>query len=187
MYAQGYDVELTDGKVHGYRENPYFNRAREHFCSHKHTPNDPTTKKPAIVEGTDGIYIGWDIFGEYAEMGSLIAKETVLGVLKCLLPDPVVKTNLPAQGVVTIMEKENTNIVHLLYASPVKRGKGVEIIEDITPIYGAEAWAKLDGKEVNRVYLAPQETEIPFTVEDGYVGFKVDKLECHQMVVVEYK
>ena len=50
-----------------------------------------------------------------------------------------------------------------------------------------EEMEKLDGKEVNRVYLAPQETEIPFTVEDGYVGFKVDKLECHQMVVVEYK
>ena len=187
MYAQGYDVEMKDGKVHGYRENPYFNRAREHFCSHKHTPNNPDTIKPAIVEGKDGIYIGWDIFGEYAEMGSLIAKETVLGVLKCLLPDPVVKTNLPAQGVVTIMEKENTNIVHLLYASPVKRGKGVEIIEDIVPVYDVEAWAKTNGKEVKRTYLAPQETEIPFTVEDGYVGFKVDKLECHQMVVVEYK
>ena len=187
MYAQGYNVELTEGKVHGYRENSYFNRTREHFCSHRHTPNNPDTIYPAIIEGADGIYISWDIFNEYAEMGSLIAKETVLGVLKYLLPDPVVKTNLPAQGVVTIMEKDNTNIVHLLYASPVKRGKGIEIIEDIIPIYEAEAWAKLDGREVKRVCLAPQETEIPFTVEDGYVGFKVDKLECHQMVVVEYK
>ena len=186
MYAQGYDVEVTNGKVHGYRENPYFNRTREHFCSHRHTPNDPTTLKPAIVEGTDGIYIGWDIFYEYAEMGSLIAKETVLGVLKYLLPKPIAKTNLPAQGVITIMEKENTNIVHLLYASPVKRGKDVEIIEDIIPIYDAEAGVRLDGKKVKRVYLAPQEEEIPFTVEDGYVGFRVHKLECHQMVVVEY-
>lgn len=31
MYAQGYDVEVTNGKVHGYRENPYFNRTRERF------------------------------------------------------------------------------------------------------------------------------------------------------------
>ena len=82
------------------------------------------------------------------------------------------------------MENGDQNIAHVLYASPVKRGKGVEIIEDIVPMYDTKVWVKRD-KPVKRVFLAPQEQDIPFTVEDGYVAFTVDKFECHQMVVIE--
>ncbi len=185
IMSQGYKVELTDGEVIGYRENPYFNRGLLHFCSHKHTPNDPETLQPAIVMGKDGAYISWDIFTEYAEVGSLVTKEMVLSVLEKLLPQPVLKTSLAAQGVATVMERDDAYVAHLLYVSPVKRGKGTEIIEDITPVFDIKASVKTD-KQIKRAYLAPQETEIPFTVEDGYVNFTVDKIECHQMVVLEF-
>lgn len=49
----------------------------------------------------------------------------------------------------------------MLYASPVKRGNGIEVIEDIVPVYDTEITVKTDRK-INRVYLAPQQEEIPF-------------------------
>ena len=88
------------------------------------------------------------------------------------------KTNLPAQGIVTLMKQSDRLICHLLYASPIKRGNGIEVIEDIVPIYDVD-------KKINKVYLAPQKEDIDFTYENGYISVKLDKIECHQMVVFE--
>ena len=105
-----------------------------------------------------------------------------------LLGDTItLKTNLGAQGVTTVMEQKDQNryINHLLYAIPVKRGEGIEIIEDIAPVYDIAVTLNFP-KEIKNVYLAPQKKPIPFTSEDGKVTFTVDKIDCHQMVVLEY-
>jgi hypothetical protein len=96
-------------------------------------------------------------------------------------------TNLPAQGVATLMDqkKERRLVNHLLYASPVKRGNGIEIIEDILPVYDIECQVR-PGKEIKKVYLAPQMEEIPFTQENGLVCYTVEKLWNHQIVVLDY-
>lgn len=184
MYCQGYNVESVTGEVLADRENPYFNRTAEHFCSHRHAPNNKAERFPAIVEGKDGAYIAWDIFDDYAVYGNIVNKQVVCYVLDKLLADKSLKTSLPAQGVVTLTKQENRKVAHLLYASPVRRGKNIEIIEDIIPVYDIDLAVKHDG-EVKRVYLAPQNVDIAYQVEDGYVKCKVDKLENHQMVVIE--
>ena len=188
FYSEGEVVELASGVELGKRENPYFNRDVEHFCSHRHTPNSSEYAGPGMAEGKDGIYIAWQVFGEYADVGSLILKRTVEYALKKLLGEEItLRTNLGAQGVVTVMEQkdEKRYINHLLYASPVKRGKDTEIIEDILPVLDTEVELKLK-KDIKKVYLAPQMKEIEFTKDNGIVKFKVDKFECHQMVVLDY-
>src|SRR5690606_17227759 len=110
------------------------------FCSHQHTPNSTNYGGPGMVESDNGIYIAWNVFEDYATKGSIVLKETVLHALKLLLPEKRIVTNLPAQGVTTLTEQKDHNryVNHLLYASPVKRGNGIEVIEDITPIYDVE-------------------------------------------------
>ena len=44
----------------------------------------------------------------------------------------------------------------------------------------------LGDKKINRIYLAPQMEEIPFTQENGLVRYTVEKLQNHQMVVLDY-
>ena len=120
--------------------------------------------------------------------GALIARETVVRVLDMLLGEnKTLVTNLPAQGVTTLMEQkeEKRYINHLLYAAPVKRGQRAEIIEDLIPIYETEVALKLD-KQPKRVYLAPQMKDIAFTYENGTLHYTVDKFTCHQMVVIDY-
>ena len=188
MYSQGEVTTLTSGEMLAKQENPYFNRTAEHFCSHQHTPNAEEFAGPGMSEGKDGIYINWQVFNEYAEKGSLILKKIVQYALDKLLGDTItLKTNLGAQGVTTVMEQKDQNryINHLLYAIPVKRGEGIEIIEDIAPVYDITVTLNLP-KEIKNVYLAPQKKPIPFTSEDGKVTFTVDKIDCHQMVVLEY-
>jgi len=191
VYEQSYDIDvLPEGKVVIHRENPYFNRSVFAFSSHQHTPNDPTASVPAATIGPDGAYIASDIFAEYANKGSITTKKMILGVLEMLLCESkTLKTNLPAQGVVTLMEQkaEKRYVNHVLYASPVKRGSNVEIIEDILPIYDVDISIKVPAVP-KRVYLAPENTDLAYNydAETGVVSYKLDKLFIHQMIVIDF-
>ena len=184
VYSKGYKIKDVTGAVLCHYENPYFNRTAEHFCSHQHTPNNPSDSHPVAVSGKDGIYIGYNIFEEYAAKGSITTKEIVCVLLDMLLPDKSVKTNLPAQGIVQLSKQNMRYILHALYASPVKRGETVEVIEDIVPLYNIDFSVKLPQKP-ERVYKAPQNTDIGFCYKDGEVEFTVDSFLCHQMIVFE--
>lgn len=185
MYEQGQTFEVTTGDVLGVREYPYFNRSTFSFCSHRQTPSAGKDSGPAMVRGKDGIYIAWELFSDYAQKGSLIDKRMVQYALDALLEgQKTVQTTLPAQGVLTLTEQENRNVLHLLYASPVKRGE-VEVIEDIVPLYGVEAAVRVN-RAAKRVYTAPDRAELPFDQENGVVRFEVPVVKGHQAVVIEY-
>lgn len=188
-YAEGQLVELDGGAELGRRENPYFNRDLFTFCSHRHTPNSGQYGGPAMVESSSGIYIAWNIFEEYAEHGSLFLKETVLYALEQLLSgNKTLETDLPAQGIVTLQHQksERRYVQHSLYASPVRRGKEIEIIEDVLPVYEVNVTVRVP-ETVSRVYLAPQMKELPFQVSGTAISYTVPKLDCHQIVVLEYE
>lgn len=188
IYSQAEKVSSCGENEYAKLEKPYFNRTSEHFCSHKHAPNSGEFEGTAICEGKDGIYISWQIFSEYAQWGSLIAKRIVCFALDKLLgEEKTLHTNLPSQGIVTLMnqEKEKRLILHMLYAAPVKRGVSTEIIEDIIPVYNTTV--KLTtGKKIKNMYLAPQMKKIEFEQNKETVSAKIDEFECHQMIVLDY-
>ena len=66
----------------------------------------------------------------------------------------------------------------------MRRGKAIEIIEDILPVYGTHVALRCDSAP-KRVYLAPQNVDIAFDWRNGYAHFDVDKFECHQMIAVQ--
>lgn len=175
-------LKNVSGEILGMRENPYFNRTAEHFCSHLHAPVNAADNGAGMVCGRDGIYISWNVFTEYDQNGALIHKRTVQHALDLLLGDSItLKTDFPAQGIVTLFKGEERLLCHLLYASPVKRGS-VEVIEDIIPIYNTKISLKTDG--VKSVKLVPQNTELEFSQKDGRVEFTVPKTDNHQMVEI---
>jgi hypothetical protein len=189
FYSEGQQIEVTeDGTILGYRETSYFNRELFAFCSHQHTPSTLHSSGPGMVESANGIYLAWNVFDDYAKKGSLALKETVLYAIDRLLGDKrSLETNLPAQGIVALTEQPHQKrlINHLLYAAPVRRGKNIEVIEDIIPLYDTKVAIRLS-RRATRVYLAPQQEELPFLIDDqGVLHYTVPKLECHQMVVIE--
>lgn len=192
MYSQSYAIEPQTnftGEVTAMRVDPYFNRGYGHFCSHQHTPYDRERVSPAVVISGGTAYIAWDIFAEYAQQGSLHLKNLVIDVLDRLLGrDKRFETTLGSYGVTTLtVQPEASRLVnHLLYAVPRRRGDGVEIIEDIQPVYGTQCALRLD-KEPQRVYLAPQGEDLSYDFGDGVLRYTVDHFSCHAMVVIELK
>ncbi len=151
---------------------------------------DPENVKDvdAMAEQIYANYCCRPLFGEYADHGSLIAKLLLHRTIDALIGDTkTIVTDLPVQGVTTVMEQpaENRLVHHLLYASPVRRGQGVEIIEDVLPVYNVHVTLRT-GKEPKRVYLASAEEDLPFTYAAGAVSYTLPKLYIHQMIVLEF-
>jgi len=185
MYSKGQKIENISAKELGFRENPFFNRSTFDFCSHQHTPSSNKSAGVAMVRNNKTIYISWEVFEDYATSGSIILKEMVKYSLDELLENnKTLKTNLPAQGVVSLTKQKSKYINHLLYAVPVKRGSNIEVIEDIVPLYDVVVEVKVD-KKIENVYLVPEMEYIDYVQEDNYVKYIVPKVENHQMVVLE--
>ena len=72
----------------------------------------------------------------------------------------------------------------MTYASPVKRGCA-EIIEDVTPIYNIPVKVNVPEK-IKRVYSPVNETEYSFIQNEEGIEFTVDKIECHNSIVIEF-
>jgi hypothetical protein len=188
MYSPGQRIELlAGGSSLGERLDPYFNRDVFTFSSHAHTPYTLTGSGPAMTVGKHGIYFAWNVFEEYAEKGSLVLRETIDYALNQLLPNRSLRTNLPAQGVVTLQKQEKNRrwINHLLYASPVRRGLSTEIIEDIVPLHHIEVEVRVP-HTVQTVTLAPSCDELAFEQQGEIVRYVVPTLHNHQMVVLTF-
>ena len=110
------------------------------------------------------------------------------------------ETSLPSQGRVSLMEQKNERryVAHALYANTILRGlKGewytdhirpsspVQVIEELNPLFEVKFTFRLP-KKIQRVTLEPQGVEIPFTERFGKVELTLDKLVCHQMIVLHY-
>ena len=188
IYSQAQKIELAGGKELAKHIKPYFNRTNDHFCSHRHAPSSGENYGAGVVAGKDGVVIPWNIFEEYAVHGALIAKEIVHFALSHLLGDKKrVQTNLPSKGISTLVDCDSFMRNHLLYASPIKRGEGVEIVEEILPVYDVQVKAWVGDKTIKSVYTVPQKQALSFKQEGEFVSYTLPKLENHQVVILDTK
>ena len=190
MYSQSYKIALDEGfagDVTMLCNDPYFNRTAEHFCSHNNTPYDrQKTDVGAFVTENVG-YIGWNIFSEYAEHGSVHLKYAVIDMIERLIGnDKTATTTLPSGGIFSLarQEAEGRLINQIAYAIPKVRGRHTEIIEDIPTLLNTQVSVKCD-KKPTRVYLAPAMEDLSFTYDNGTVSYTVPRIDCSALVVIE--
>ncbi len=178
--------DISEGQVVAYMQNPYFNRTLEHFCSHAHAPNNPEKTFPGAVINGNIAYIGWDIFTGYGNHGHLCFKELFTHIIKKMMGDEAtVFADVPDRAVVTYtkQEKENRNILHLLFAHTSVRGRSTEVIEDTVPLYDVHCSVKCDKKPL-KIALVPSGEELSFEYKNGRAEFTVPEVDIHQMVEI---
>ena len=59
------------------------------------------------------------------------------------------------------------------------------MIEDIIPIYDTEVNLRIN-ERVKNVYLAPEKINLDFVQNGNLLTYKVPKVDCHQMVIIDY-
>ena len=187
MRCEFNSFEVTDAEVVAKVQNPYFNRTAEHFCSHAHTPNDPAQTFAGAVIKNNVAYIGWDIFKAYEEHGHLCFKELFINILDRMLEgEKTVCADIPDRAVVTYtrQEKENRNILHLLFAHTTNRGRRTEVIEDTVPLYNVKCSVRCTAKP-SSISLVPSGENLDFEYADGMATFVVPKVDIHQMAEIK--
>jgi hypothetical protein len=181
-YEKAYKIEAT-GKVLAKKLSPYFTRRGIRYCSHAHTPYDPEKVSAGITEGKDGIYIASDLFSQYAKDGSLTARQLVAPLLDMLLGERTVITDLPTSGKAALYNKDGKTVCHLWYANTMKRGDGVEIVEDIVTLSKVTTSVKCPAKP-SKVVLQPANQELNFEYKDGRVFFEIKDFNCYEIVEI---
>jgi hypothetical protein len=168
---------------------PMFNRTWAHFCSHRNTPPGETIATPSAIQKCNLIYIAQPIFSMYNSDGMKLHRDYVLNCIERLYPRQ--KSLLAVDGLqscgrasVTHQEEENRDIIHLLYATPVKRGC-VEVIEDIVTTGKITVRYRCE-TEPKSVKLVPENKALKVKYAKGFVEFTVPSITMAQMVSVEY-
>jgi hypothetical protein len=153
-----------------------------------HTPNNPEENFCGAVITDNIAYIGWDIFSGYGTHGHLCFKELFTHIIKKMMGDEItVYAGVPDKAVVTFtrQEKENRNILHLIFAHTTVRGKNTEVIEDTVPLFNVECRIKCD-KMPKEITLVPNGKKLEFIFENGRAVFTVPEVDIHQMVEIAY-
>ena len=179
--------EVNGGEIVANMQNPYFNRTLEHFCSHMHAPNNPEESFPGAVISGNVAYIGWDIFTAYANHGHLCFKELFTHIVKKMMGNEItVFADVPDKAVVTYtkQEKENRNILHIVFAHTTVRGTNTEVIEDTVPLYNIKCSIKCDEKP-SGITLVPSGKELDFEFNNGRAEFTVPVVDIHAMVEIK--
>ncbi|HKJ91315.1 MAG TPA: hypothetical protein VJ960_09310, partial [Oceanipulchritudo sp.] len=192
-------IRLTTGAgaaSHANIHDPYFNRSWKHFCSHQHAPAQPEPNGySGIVATRNVVYFAHPLFTAFERSGQPLLKFTFRGALKRLLPDPLLHSNLPSSARATLsqQEKEKRFLLHIFYAQTQLRGSGMagwrgeqamEILEDAVPLHGVEVSLRL-GKAPVAIRSAYSGEDLDFLYSDGRARLRLEKVDLHELVVVE--
>lgn len=190
MYQRGLQVEPLEGaEVHCETKVPFFNRTREHYCSHMHAPVDPNKAGyPGVIQNRNTFYFVHPVFSQYAENAPYWVKRLVHNAINCLLPDPVLRHSGPSSVIATVnaQQEQDRTVVHLLHYIPETKCEKILVVEDIIPLYQTKVSVRED-RQVTKVTCVPELNELDFTSGNGRVEFIVPEINGHQMIELSFK
>ena len=136
---------------------------------------DRVTDDAVVVQSPDGavIYCGRPLFSEYAETARRVHKQVLLNCIARLLDQPRIgANNLPTTAQVTVRSQGDDLIVHLLHYVHQRRGKGLDVVEDVIPLHDVELSVRAEAQP-SAVLLAPEGQPVAWEYEHGYVRFRL--------------
>ena len=187
FYDSANMVQVKQGEVLAKVYEPYFKRTYGSFCSHKNTPYkmEPAVY-PAAVQNGRILYLAHKVCEIYNKNGSQYHREYFINALRRIYTKPVLEVSMMSKGRVVLWEQveQKRYVLHLLYASPIRRGN-TSVIEDLPDIYNTPVKIRTD-KIVKQVMLMPQKEKVIFAQMENAISFVVDRFRMHQLVVIEY-
>jgi hypothetical protein len=84
---------------------------------------------------------------------------------------------------VTVRAQRADLIVHLLHYVPQRRGKNLDVVEDVLPLHDVTLAVRSD-RLPSAVNLVPQCRALEWTYADGYVHFTLPRIDGYQIVQI---
>lgn len=188
LYETGSEVRPHAGtEVLAWLGEPYFTRTHDRFTSHRHTPYDRTSARPAVTRHGRVVYCASPLFAAYRRHAVPYYRELVGELLDQLAPDRLVSApDLPTTAEVTVLRQRTDDgdrvVVHVIHAVPQRRGRDIDVVEDVLPLRDVRLGVRVGG-DVAQVYLAPGGTAIPHETVAGLTWVTVPEVSLHQVLV----
>lgn len=168
---------------------PYFNRTWEHYCSHRHTPCSYKKGTPALVYKNHVYQFSHPIFWIQEEYATKWIKNILKNVVHHILPEPLIIHDGPAglELKLTHQPQNRRYILHALYYVPVRKGKKLEFVEDVVPIYNVQVTATL-GVMADSITAVPDRSKIEYFSDEEAENmvFTIPKISGHEMIEISY-
>ena len=186
VYASGTKAEIADGAVCRMQVvRPFFNRKWDGLrCQYYAAPAEKSGE-PFIVEKGGVICVLGELFTGYKNRAPYQHRELVRNLLACLDEKPQLKeTGLPSFARAFLQKNGSRLLVHLLSYCPEKRCDAICVDERVISPESVIS-LRLDGRQVDTVYQAPEKKTLEFTVEGDYCKIKVPQFSGYTLLVLE--
>jgi hypothetical protein len=194
MYERGSAVRAREGTtVLATLIPPYFSRTWEHFNSHAQTPPNLTApyERDAITLRQRVAYVSQPIFRTYQLHGYPVYRQIVAALLRRLLPEPLVRANLPTTAEVTLLRqaadgdvRRERLVCHILHYVPQRRTPDLDLVEDVLPLHDVALAVRTDWTP-REAYLAPERADLQVEMEGAYAKILLPRVDGHAIVVLE--
>ncbi|MCM8900060.1 alpha-L-fucosidase [Caldicoprobacter algeriensis] len=161
---------------------PYTNPSESgQFASIHSNPPGINTEYPSVIYGSYGrgkvIWVAAPLEAAQQEPH----RQVFVNMIRELATEPFAfQADGPGVAEITLFHKEEEN---RFLVSVVNIQEGFHIL----PVYNMTVRIRLDNKKPVRVVMLPSKKEIKFDVKNGYVEFKIDKLDIFKMFAVDYE
>jgi len=187
--ARGYEVEALDAdSVAGEIIAPYFNKHWDGETAFYYTPPQARCGLPFLILSKQVALCPWSLFEGYYTAATPDLRKVLALMLDSLEVTPIVTcdASLPSFGRVIVADQKKARNIHLFNYIPELRGKML-IVDDVFTTPNVKVAVDTGGRQVARVLLAPDCTELPFAEKDGTVSFTVPELRGYALASVEFK
>ena len=175
LYEGGERVRGEDVLAH--IVEPYFDRSFGKFCSHRQTPPSLAVSEDAgIVRCEGGICVSFPVFRLYSEYGYTIYRDILERCIRDLLPDPYIRTDLPAISELTLRRSEEGMVLHMLNYVITRKAKIMETIEERFTVCEREVRIRT-GRCPSEVIRLPERERVAYSFEDGYTRIPIEREE----------
>lgn len=190
MYERGAQLKPREGaEVLLQTMVPYFNRTWEHFCSHRHTPCSYEYGPAALVRKGNVYQFAHPVFSIQEDYATEWIKKLLENVVHQILGNQLTSHDGPSSLEFKLNQQceERRYILHALHYIPVKKGKKMEIVEDVIPLYDINVTLCL-GEPVKEIRLVPEGKKIEYISDEeaGKVFFTIPKINGHEMIEISY-
>jgi len=153
-------------------------------------PKGKNSNYPCITLNKYGkgrvIFIAGEIFKTYWEKNDPYLKYLIRNLVNLVTKEKLLEVEAPPCIEVSLFQKENKKVLHLVNSHTEKALSGVCFAEDIPPIYEIEVRLEVE-KKPKGIIQQPEKKEIEFTYKEGYIEFKVPDVKIHTVIEVMEK
>ncbi len=155
---------------------------------HMSSPPGKYTGHPAITLNQYGkgqaVFLSNDIFYAYAHRSQWNLKNLFKNILVMINPEKLIEVEAPGMVEVVLTAKDHMTQVHLVNHYKEKALEGaIAIAENILPVYNIDIKVKKESEPAS-VRLQPDGTKLDWSYQDGYVSFRLPKLEIYSIIEI---